>query len=204
MPGRRLVWIAIALLAATQAEHGWARGGHAHGGGSRGFVSAPRFVPRAVFYAAPAIYYYVPSSYTAQPYYTQPYSQPYAPAPYSPYSPYNSPPPSPAYVPPPASSAQPPAARPAAAPSQAPIYVCRDANGRTTVTNRPEDTVGLNCTEQGSQAARPAAAAQGPYAAQNALRYRYYCPDTRKYYPEVNICDSAWLKVVPDSAAARR
>ena len=26
---------------------------------------------------------------------------------------------------------------------------------------------------------------------------RYYCPDTRSYYPQVEICPSPWLKVVP-------
>jgi hypothetical protein len=26
---------------------------------------------------------------------------------------------------------------------------------------------------------------------------RYYCPDTREYYPTVEVCPSPWLKVVP-------
>jgi hypothetical protein len=39
----------------------------------------------------------------------------------------------------------------------------------------------------------------------NALDWvGFYCPDTSKYYPDVNTCASAWLKVVPDGAAAPR
>ncbi len=30
--------------------------------------------------------------------------------------------------------------------------------------------------------------------------YRYYCPDTRRYFPDVTECRSGWLKVVPDSS----
>ena len=26
---------------------------------------------------------------------------------------------------------------------------------------------------------------------------RYYCPDTREYFPAVETCDSSWLKVIP-------
>ncbi len=48
------------------------------------------------------------------------------------------------------------------------------------------------------------ASPRGPYAAEDAYRYRFYCPDTRKYYPEVSTCASAWLKVVPDGVAAPR
>jgi hypothetical protein len=48
------------------------------------------------------------------------------------------------------------------------------------------------------------ASPRGPYAAQDASRYRFYCPDTRKYYPSVKTCASAWLKVVPDGVAAPR
>ncbi|MBI3371414.1 MAG: hypothetical protein HY017_06605 [Betaproteobacteria bacterium] len=26
---------------------------------------------------------------------------------------------------------------------------------------------------------------------------RYYCPDTREYFPSVETCNSSWLKVIP-------
>ena len=33
--------------------------------------------------------------------------------------------------------------------------------------------------------------------------YRYFCPDTRQYYPATAECASGWLKVVPDSGTIR-
>lgn len=30
--------------------------------------------------------------------------------------------------------------------------------------------------------------------------YRYYCPDSRRYFPDVTECRSGWLKVVPDNS----
>ncbi|HET8610331.1 MAG TPA: hypothetical protein VFM11_11375 [Burkholderiales bacterium] len=30
--------------------------------------------------------------------------------------------------------------------------------------------------------------------------YRYYCPDSRRYFPDVTECSSGWLKVVPDNS----
>ena len=32
------------------------------------------------------------------------------------------------------------------------------------------------------------------------VRYRYYCPDHRAYYPEVRECPSAWLKVAAETS----
>jgi hypothetical protein len=29
--------------------------------------------------------------------------------------------------------------------------------------------------------------------------YAYFCPDSRRYYPDVDECPSAWLAVVPDA-----
>jgi hypothetical protein len=201
---RTLVLTGAALLAGMQGSDGWARSAHgfAHGGGGSvehagGHFAAPvAFAPRRVFFAAP-VAYYAPAYYPPPPAY-YPATQPLA------Y--YETPLQPPVYYAPPMQSA-PPAARyepPAAyAPSQAPIYFCRDANGRTSVTNRREDTAGKNCSLQDQAASPPPQRAKGPYAAQDALRYRFFCPDTRKYYPEINTCASAWLKVVPDSAAAR-
>ena len=45
---------------------------------------------------------------------------------------------------------------------------------------------------------------KGPYAAEDAWRYRLFCPDSRQYYPDVNECSSKWLRVVRDSPAAPR
>jgi hypothetical protein len=32
---------------------------------------------------------------------------------------------------------------------------------------------------------------------QAAPQIRYYCADTRQYYPDVQTCASPWMKVVP-------
>lgn len=34
-------------------------------------------------------------------------------------------------------------------------------------------------------------------AALSESQVRYYCPDTREYFPAVETCDSSWLKVIP-------
>lgn len=34
-------------------------------------------------------------------------------------------------------------------------------------------------------------------AAPGEQQVRYYCPDTRDYFPAVETCDSSWLKVIP-------
>ena len=39
----------------------------------------------------------------------------------------------------------------------------------------------------------------GPYSAEQALSYRYYCPDVRLYYPEIKECPAGWLTVLPGS-----
>jgi hypothetical protein len=39
-----------------------------------------------------------------------------------------------------------------------------------------------------------------PYRDETPVHYLYYCPDTRRYYPDVTECRSGWLKVVPDDA----
>jgi len=213
MLGRRLVLCGVALLVAMQGADALARGGHGGGGhsgsggghsgfsgghpGFGGFVSRPAFAPRAVFFAAPA---YFPAAYYSSSYYTPPY---YPPAYYPPEQPplayYPSEqaalPPPPPYPPAGAGPNAPPM------PSTSPIYSCRDASGRTSITNRPEDMAGRDCRELSAQSAPPPG---GSYRAQEAQRYRFFCPDSRKYYPETNYCNSAWLKVVPASAANAR
>jgi len=37
----------------------------------------------------------------------------------------------------------------------------------------------------------------GPYSVEQGLQYRYYCPDTRRYYPDTKACASGWLTVLP-------
>ena len=210
VPRRRLVLFGFALLAAALGSDvgAWSGHGGGHGRGHAGhfgggFGARIVFVPRAVFFAAP-VAYYAPAYYPPPAYYNPPaYYPPVQPLAYYP-PPAQSAPPRPAYYDPPAS----------VEPSRQPIYSCRDGNGRTYVTNRKEDTIGKDCVElsvQNTPAPRasnrpPAttASATGPYAAQDALRYRFFCPDTRKFYPEVNICDAAWLKVVPNDVAATR
>ena len=210
MPARRLLLCAGALLVAMHGAGALARSGHGGGGGgghsgsgahsgysgghpgyggghyAYGYVARPVYATRAVFYAAP-IYYpaaYYPSSYYPPAYY--PPAQP----PLAYYPPVEAvPPPPPSYPPAGAGSAA------------SPIYSCRDASGRTSITNRPEDMVGRDCREISVQSAPPPG---GSYRAQEAARYRFFCPDSRKYYPEINYCNSAWLKVVPDSAANAR
>ena len=202
-PVRVVLGLAIALLAAAQAGGAWARGGSGgsgsghggHSGGAHpshpiGYPGVPVFVARRLFYA-PVAYY--PGYYG---YYSSGYYEP-PPAYY---------PPPVAYYPQPepiASYTPPPPPRPVAPPepaSQAPIFQCKDASGRTIFTNRSEEMAGKDCRMQSAQGAPAASAAKGPYAAQDALLYRYFCPESRKYYPEVNNCASAWLKVVPDAA----
>ncbi len=186
---------ALVASEALAAHGGGHSGGHTgnfaghsgHFGG--GFAAPTRFVPRAVFYAAP-VAYYPPAYYPPPPVYYTPPASYYPPA--QPQAYYE--PPRPAY----------PDAPRDFAPAQAPIYFCRDASGRTSVTNRKEDTIGKDCNTQSDQSSLPPRSAKGPYAAQDALRYRFFCPDSRKYYPEVNVCSSAWLKVVPDGAAGPR
>lgn len=34
-------------------------------------------------------------------------------------------------------------------------------------------------------------------AAPGEQQVRYFCPDTREYFPAVETCDSSWLKVIP-------
>ena len=210
---RTLVLWAVALIAATQGNDAWARGGrgsgHAvHVGHSGGGFAAPRaFVSRTVFFAAPVAYF--PSAYYPPPpayyyppvYYEQPVQSALPPGGFYP-------PPRPAYNYPPSYYE----------PAQTPIYFCKDSSGRTNITNRKEATVGKDCDEEPVQSALPRggsyppppssgsapASPRGPYAAQDALRYRFYCPDTRKYYPDVNKCSSAWLRVIPDGATAPR
>ncbi len=187
--GRMLTMIAAALALAAQCGDALARG--SHGGHSGGHAA------RAVIFAAPIVYlarpYYAPAYYPPASYYPPAtYYPPVQPAAYNP------PQPPLAYAPPPLA----PAGN-ADVPSPAPLYVCKDDGGRTTLTNRKEDTVGKYCMERSTRASSPPGAAKGPYAIENATRYRYFCPDSRKYYPEVNIC-AAWLKVVPDIATTRR
>lgn len=216
----------VVMASDALAAHGGGRsgghggghpGGHMSGGHFGGRFAAPvRFVPRAVFFAAP-VAYFPPAYYARPPVYYDPSSFYYEAAPPPVY--YEQPvqgslPPGASYPPPPSAQSYAPAYREQA---RTPIYFCKDGSGRTSVTNRREDMVGKDCSEQPAQSAAPpggsygpaarsgsAVSPSGPYAAQDALRYRFYCPDTRKYYPEVNNCVSAWLKVVPDGAAARR
>lgn len=193
---RSLVLCGVALIAATQGSDSWARGGRGFGhvghvghfGG--GFAVRAGFAPRPVFFAAPIVYfrpayfppppvYYYPPTYYAPPppvYYEQPV-QSYLP-PTSSYAPAR-----PAYYDPP----------PNVKPAQTRFYICKDSSGRTSVTNRKEHTVGKVCDEQFVAGSPP-----------EASRYRYYCPDVRKYYPDAKTCASAWLKVVPDGVAASR
>jgi hypothetical protein len=141
-----------------------ANGNHGHFGG--GFAAPARFVPRAVFFPAPVVYlpaaysyyppppdYYYPLSYyaPAQPLaYYQQYEQPVQSAP----------PPGGFYDPP-----RPAHSYPAAnvEPSHTPIYFCKDASGRTSVTNRKEDMAGKDCGAQyGSASSAPSP--KDPYA----------------------------------------
>jgi hypothetical protein len=202
---RALVWTGIALIAAMQGS-AWARGGgggsssSGHGGHSGGHPShpisrpswgAPVFVARRLFY--PVAYYpgyYSSGYYEPQPDYYQQQPVAYYPQP-EPVASYNPPPPPRAVAPP----------EPA---STAPIFQCKDASGRTIFTNRSEEMAGKDCRMQPGQSAPAVSVAKGPYAAQDALLYRYFCPESRKYYPEVNNCGSAWLKVVPDGKATAR
>ena len=202
-----LLLCGFVLIAATQGSDAWARGGHgsAHAGRSGhfggGFAAPIRFVPRTVFFAAP-VAYFPPAYYPPPPAYYSPPSY-YAPAQPPVY-----------YAPPPAYSSPPSSYEPA----RSPIYVCKDRSGRTSITNREEGTVGMECNEQPGQDSPPPAGSnsppqrsgsaplspRGPYAVQDAFRYRFYCPDTKKYYPDVKSCASDWLKVVQDGVAARR
>jgi len=194
MLGRRLVLSGAALLVAMQGADVLARGGHGGGhSGFGGFASRPVYAPRAVFYAAPIYYPAAYSAYYPPPYYPPAYYQPAQP-PLAYYPPVQA-------APPPPPSSYPPAGAGQAASPTSRIYSCRDASGRTSITNRPEDMAGKDCREISVQNAPPPG---GSYRAQEATRYRFFCPDSRKYYPEVNYCNSAWLKVVPDSAAAAR
>jgi len=190
-----------------------ARGSSGHFGGA--FAGSARVVPRTTFFAAPVAYF--PSRYYAPPptyYYPPPYYEQVQPPVYIE-------PPAQSPVPPGYSYSPPPVRQSPVSdyePDQNPIYICKDSSGRTTLTNRKQDTVGKNCSERPARISKPPgnvygstptsgltpASPKGPYAAQDALRYRFYCPDTRKYYPEVNECTLAWLKVVPDGVAARR
>ncbi len=199
-------------------------GGSAHFGISvRGFA-APRFVaarplrvvPRTVFFAGP-VAYFRPAYYAPPPdyYYPPSYYEPTQPAVYYEQPVQSYPPPGGFYPPPPPAYNFP---RSYYEPAQTPIYFCKDSSGRTHITNRKEATVGKDCNEEPIQSYRPSSGAyppppnsgsaraspRGPYAAQDASRYRSYCPDTRKYYPDVKTCASAWLKVVPDGVAAPR
>jgi hypothetical protein len=216
---RTLGLCAVALIAATQCDDAWARGGRGFGhAGHVGGGFAPRraFVTRTVFFAAPVAYfqpayyapplayYYPPAYYGSNQlpvYYEQPVQSALPPG-------GSYPPPPPAYRYP-SSSYE---------PARTPFYICKDASGGTSITNRKEATVGKDCDEQPVQSAQPPggsipqppsrgsapAIPRGPYAAQDPLRYRSYCPDTRKYYPDVKTCASAWLKVVPDGVATPR
>jgi len=195
---RVLAWIGVALIAAAQGG-AWARGGggsssSGHGGHSGAHPShpishpiwgAPVFVARRLLY--PVAYYpgYYSSGYYEPPpeYYPPPVA--YYPQP-EPIASYTPPPPPRAVAPP----------EPA---STAPIFQCKDAGGRTIFTNRSDEMAGKDCRMQPGQSAPAASAARGPYAMQDAPLYRYFCPESRKYYPEVNNCASAWLKVVPDA-----
>jgi hypothetical protein len=40
----------------------------------------------------------------------------------------------------------------------------------------------------------------GPNFATDASGYAYFCPDSRRYYPEVRECPTGWLAVVPGVA----
>ncbi len=42
-----------------------------------------------------------------------------------------------------------------------------------------------------------------PAPASRAENYRYFCPDSRQYYPEAGTCASAWLKVVAEDVRAQ-
>lgn len=42
-----------------------------------------------------------------------------------------------------------------------------------------------------------------PAPAPRVENYRYYCPDSRQYYPEAGTCPSAWLKVVEGEIRAQ-
>jgi hypothetical protein len=207
--------LGVIMASDSVAAHGGGRsGGHTARGSSGhfggGFAGSVRYVPRTVFIATPVGYF--PSAYYTPPpvyYYPPSYYQPAQPPVQSSFPPGTS-------IPPPPAGGQSPLSN--YEPAQNPIYVCKDSSGRTTLTNRKEDTVGMNCSERPVQNAKPPvstysspprsgsapASPRGPYVAQDAFRYRFYCPDTRKYYPEVNECTPAWLKVVPDGLAARR
>ena len=40
----------------------------------------------------------------------------------------------------------------------------------------------------------------GPNFATDASGYAYFCPDSKRYYPEVRECPAGWLAVVPGVA----
>jgi hypothetical protein len=218
---RTLEFCAVVVIVATQCGDAWARGGrgsgHAgHVGRSGGGFAAPRgFVSRTVFFAAP-VAYFRPAYYAPPPDYYYPpfYYEPIQPPVYYEQPVQSALPPGGFYPPPPPAYNYP---RSYYEPAQTPIYFCKDSRGRTHITNRKEATVGKDCDEEPVQSYPPSSGAyppptssaapaspRGPYAAQDALRYRSYCPDTRKYYPDVKTCASAWLKVVPDGVPAPR
>ena len=45
--------------------------------------------------------------------------------------------------------------------------------------------------------AQPMATPTGPYSVEQGVQYRYFCPDTRRYYPDAKECASGWLTVLP-------
>ena len=46
--------------------------------------------------------------------------------------------------------------------------------------------------------------AEQPPSSGQGIEYRYFCPDTKLYYPEASECPSGWMKVVPDSGEIPR
>ena len=78
-----------------------------------------------------------------------------------------------------------------------PIFACKDASGATSITNRKSAMAGKVCTEYSADGT-PSPAVGPQAAAPGAGRYRSYCPDTRKYFPDTKTC-AGWLKVVSDA-----
>ena len=164
------------ILAALQGGETWARNAHRSWSHAGPRTVAPRhvFVARPVRVVPRVVYFAPVIGYTAPRY--------YAPPPYYPPTSYYSAPEPAAYAPPPAAYAPPPASYYEPPQTQYPPSSGNEARAPGTATQTPV----------------------GPYSVEQGLNYRYFCPDTRQYYPEVKECASGWLTVVPNAGRPPR
>ena len=62
----------------------------------------------------------------------------------------------------------------------------------------PAPAAALPVPESGGlQSGSSAPSAIGPYSVEQAIQYRFFCPDVRLYYPEIKECPAGWLTVLP-------